>query len=232
MIKDPALEYIKNEIIERCIAELYQHGLTLDYTVKEITEDSKARDRLLEAYVIENTERTENEKDFIGTLELWNRYEVWRTDKYGDNREVFISTEIQSAKALGMIMQRLGKYEKGTGKNGRGYKKLKWRTDSSKVKEFLNKFTLRTDDKREVNRIATHEVLKRYYKWLDESFLEESQRREKVGEIEFAARARKSQYDTNVGYINKEVINSNGKIKLERVGTDQVRYICNIKWLN
>ena len=129
MVMSDALNYIKNDIIERCITELYSHGLTMTYKVTEIKEQETETDRLLEIFLVEHSEKTENEKDFITTREIWDKYENWRLEKYGDNREVYINTEIRSAKALGMMLQRIGKYEKDQRKSGRGYKKIIWKSE-------------------------------------------------------------------------------------------------------
>ena len=232
MTMSDELTYIKNDIIERCISELYEHGLILTYKVTQIKDEMHATDKLLETFLVEESERTENEKDFITTREIWDKYEDWRLEKYGDNREVYLTTEIRSAKALGMILQRLGKYEKDQRKNGRGYKKLIWKTESTKVIKFLKQTTVKpTEERRELNRIATSEMLKKYYKWLETEYPEESQRQEKVGETEFVRRVRKQGYQTNTGYINKEVIKENGKTKIEHIGNERVLYVADVKWL-
>lgn len=227
-----ALNYIKNDIIERCISELYSHGLTMTYKVTEMNGNVTETDNLLEIFLLEHSEKTENEMDFITTREIWDKYEDWRTEKYGDNREVYIKTEIRSAKALGMMLQRIGKYEKDQRKSGRGYKKIIWKSESSKVLKFLNKTTVKTEPiDRELNRISTTEMIKEYYKWLDKEYPEDSQRREKVGEKEFVIRVRKNGYITNTGYMNKEVTKQNGKVKIEHTSKERVMYVANLKWL-
>ena len=98
--------------------------------------------------------------------------------------------------------------------------------------KFLKQTTVKpNEERRELNRIATSEMLKKYYKWLETEYPEESQRQEKVGETEFVRRVRKQGYQTNTGYINKEVIKENGKTKIEHIGNERVLYVADVKWL-
>ena len=231
------LEYIKNDIMERCISELSDYNLTISYTVSELKDHpiKELKKNLLETFLLEKTDRTDNENDFIPTMQLWDKYEDWRLDKYVDNEEVFKTTDITSAKMLGMLMNQIGKYEKDQRKTGRGYKKLKWKGDSSKILIFITKMIIKTDERdkiaRQVNRISPSEMVQEYYKWLDREYPEESQRKEKVPEPEFILRLRKNGYETNTGYLHREVVKANGKVKIERTTRERILYVGNVKWL-
>ena len=83
---------------------------------------------------------------------------------------------------------------------------------------------------KELNRISMSEMLKEYHKWLDKNYPYESQRKEKVNQTEFAIRVRKNGYETNTGYINKEMTNAKGKTQLVHIGP-RVQYVANVKWL-
>lgn len=239
MLKDPALEKVKNDIMDRCIEELGQHGLLLTYTVREETGHSKVRKEMIERYLVEHTERTENEKDFIKTKGLYEKYEDWLMDRFADKREVYAQCTTNSSKGFGIMVQQLDNYKgnKTVTSEGRGYMKLRWKTESTKVSEFMRKFTLKSDkrDKKltKLNRIPMEEMRCLYWKWLDEEAHRtgESNRKEKIGETELGARLRKSGYSTNVGYINKETTNKRGEYKIVPAKEEREPYVADVKWL-
>lgn len=236
---DPELEKVKNDIMDRCIEELGQHGLLLTYTVREETEHSKLRKEMIERYLIEHTERTENEKDYIKTKEIYNKYEEWLMDRFSDKRNVYFQSTLNSSKGFGIMMQQLESYKenKTVTSEGRGYMKLRWKTESTKVGEFMRKFTLKSDRKDKVltklNRIPLEEVGRLYWEWLDTEAERTglSARNEKINLTELGVRLRKNGYATNVGYINKESTNKKGEYKIVPAKEDRVAYVADTKWL-
>lgn len=226
------MEYIKEDIMERCKAELREHGLVIDYKITREEDYLNIRDKKLEEFLTEATVRTENERDFISSKKLWDKYEEWNIQY---DRAMQNKITILSAKTFGMTMRKIGKYEKGHrtptyGKTERGYIKLKWKTESTKAEDFMKQNTLKTIDKKEINRLKINEVLMVYYVWLDKEFPEESQRKEKIGQEEFGVRLRKAGYMTNQGYIYKEYTTEKNTIKMERISKKEA-IVLNVMWL-
>ena len=95
MNETKAKEYIINDIIKRFKDELKDHNyIATVITVREETEEEIEIKEILQTFLNEYTEKTENEKDLIGTNDLYEKWEIWTRSKYAGRWVMLNKTNI------------------------------------------------------------------------------------------------------------------------------------------
>jgi len=109
------------------------------------------KSKLVEEFLDEYTVKTNNKKDKITTEDLHEKFCVWY-NRFGVIIDTIHECEINSAQEFGKIMSgHFPDYDSGRlqyrGKTKRYYSKLKYKSmEMNTVKEFLDKYTEKTED--------------------------------------------------------------------------------------
>ena len=218
-------EYIKRDLIYRLRQEAREHGMEVKLIVIEAEEEEKHTKReKVKEYMEENTERTENKKDIISVKEIWEQYDDWNRIRGG------VETYIDTTREMGVYLSQL-EYEKEIMKRDskviRGYKNIKFKGESTSVKEFLKKYTTEDEEKRIsiMNLLRVYNVNRR-----------ERGEGEKISTTEFTNKARKHGYKMKAAVEKPTVISIvTGKTK-RRNGTTRKgtkiaeRCLMRLKW--
>lgn len=214
-------EALKYDFCHRWRQEAREVGLKITYIKFDVEneEEYEKREKVKE-FMEEKTEKTENEKDIIVTNDIWDKYDDWNRDPKNNGGP---STMVESATGMGMYIGQLN-YNKFIGKlNGktvRGYTNIRYKSETSKVNEFLSKFTIKTESGDD--RIALKNLLMVYKEWMD---------CKKIGETEFKNSANKYGYKMKAAVEKPYYINSTTGKREKR--TNQVITHCftKLKWL-
>ena len=115
------------------------------------------------------------------------------------------------------------------GKTVRGYTNIRYKSETSKVNEFLSKFTIKTESGDD--RIALMNLIKVYREWVRSNPSGEISQVKKIGETEFKNSANKYGYKMKAAVEKPYYINSTTGKKKKR--TNQVITHCftKLKWL-
>lgn len=200
-------------------------GLRITYIKFDVEneEEYEKREKVKE-FLEERTERTENEKDIIVTNDLWTKYDDWNRDPKNNGGP---STMVESATGMGMYIGQLN-YNKFIGKlNGktvRGYTKIRYKSETSKVNEFLSKFTIKTESGDD--RIAIMNLLMVYREWV-----RGDERGKKIGETEFKNSANKYGYKMKAAVEKPYYINSTTGKRKKRTNQIITHCFTKLKWL-
>jgi hypothetical protein len=221
---------IKKDILRRMNSELRDAGLVLRTMVVEVvTEEKIKKMKDVEEYLEERTERTENERDILTVGELFEGYENWQKKKYdfNEHKKKVQETYITTTKEMGEYMTAL-EYPKFIGKvNGktvRGYRTLRWNTDTTIVNEFMKKFTIRTESTEE--RISVENLLRVY-----KMYCEQKEQPKKINETEFRNKLRKYDYKAKAAVEKPYYIREMDGKKVRNT-TDEIKHcITKLKWL-
>ena len=222
-----AKEYIINDIIKRFKEELKDHNYKATViTVREETDEEIEITEILQTFLNEYTEKTENEKDLIGTNDLYEKWEIWTRSKYEGIWWMLNKTNIP-INVFGRQMHSF--YERGVQKTRqnktiRGFKCIKYKSNTSKVGEFMNKFIIQTEDSL-LDRIPMKEMYYKYLKWGEG---------EKIGPEEFNTQMQKAgTYKTKQAHIKVKIEKENGKTKVESIGRKYDTKLCvmKVKWI-
>jgi hypothetical protein len=212
-------EEMKSELIRRWREEAREIGMEIKFIKMEDEVEEKVTKRgKVEAYLKENTERTENEKEMIEIKDLWNKYDDWNRVAGG------VETYIDTTNEMGVYLGQLG-YEKmvykKNGKVVRGYKKIKYKSETSCVNDFLKEYTIRTEEGED--RIQLGKLTKVYNVW------RRTTGSEKISPTEFNNRAKKYGYKMKAAMEKpKEVQIRTGKT-VKRNGTIE-HCLMRLKW--
>ena len=233
---EAAKEYIIKDIIRRFKSELLENRYVVTgLTVKEQSDEEITLQEVIEEYINEYTEKTENERDIIGTGDLYDKWEDWRRIKYSGRKEV-LETTLVSLNTFGKEMHKY--YERGMcktreNKTVRGFKCIIYKSEMSKVEEFMKKNTIKTENT-VLDRMPMIELLYGYKDWLgvsppsDEG---QSRRSEKIGGQEHLNTIlRKYGYNTKRCYVKKEIVKDNGKTKIENASKETPMCVMGVKW--
>ena len=213
---------LKKELTRRWRMEAKEVGLEIKYIVMDtLTEDQVKKSQVVKEFAESEIERTKSENDIISTREIWNRYDDWhRTKGYGTG------TYIDSWREFGMQMSVL-EYKNGKGRvNGkelRGFKGIRWNTDTTLVNDFMKKYTMRTDSPED--RIAVESLLK-FYKM----YCEQEDNPKKINETEFRNKLRKYDYKAKAAAEVPYIVKENGK-KTRNPNATIKHCITKLKWL-
>jgi len=235
-------EELKENFCHRWRQEAREVGLRITYIKIDVEKEEEYEKReKVKDFMEGETEKTENEKDIIMTNDLWDKYDDWNRDPTNNGGP---STMVGSATGMGMYLGQLN-YNKFIGKiNGktvRGYTNIRYKSETSKVNEFLSKFTIKTESGDD--RIALKNLLMVYIEWMrcsspTDDFLEQKsnpsgQRScgKKIGETEFKNSANKYGYKMKAAVEKPYYINSTTGKRKKR--TNQVITHCftKLKWL-
>lgn len=156
-MKDKEIEYIKGDIIRRMRDELNDHNLVLrTIVISEREEEEVIKEEKVKEYMEKETEKTKSEKNVVTTRELWDKYDDWNAATGSAKTMINIAE-------MGRILSKLG-YTKTrirvNNQEKRGYKYLKYKTESSKVKEFMEEYTEETEDVK--SRISVRKLLMKH----------------------------------------------------------------------
>lgn len=214
-------EELKNDFCHRWRQEAREVGLRITYIKFDVEneEEYEKREKVKE-FLEEKTEKTENEKDIIVTNDLWDKYDDWNRDPTNNGGP---STMVESATGMGMYLGQLN-YNKFIGKiNGktvRGYTNIRYKSETSKVNEFLSKFTIKTESGDD--RIALMNLLMVYREWGEGN---------KIGETEFKNSANKYGYKMKAAVEKPYYINSTTGKRKKRRNQVITHCITKLKWL-
>jgi len=213
-----AQEEIKADWLYRSRQELRDAGLVIKCVIvgAENEEDTTKREQVGE-FLQEMTERTLNEKDIITTKELWDKYDDWFR---GKKRQV--DEYVDSTAKMGMYIGEL-EYTKYIGKlNGktvRGYRNIKWGSESSKVNDFMSKFLIRTYSGED--RVSLENSVYVYREWSGHS----------INQTDFKESARKYEYKLKAAVEKPYYISSSTGKKKKREGQTIEQCYTKVKWL-
>jgi len=220
-------EYIKNDIIRRFKDELKDHNyIATVLTVREETDEEIELKEIVENFLNEYIEKTENKKDVIGTNELFEKWENWTREKYAGKWDMLNKTGI-GVTHFGRELHK--KYDRGVQKTRqnktiRGFQCIKYKSNTSKVGEFMNKFIIQTEDSI-LDRIPMKEMYYKYLKWGEG---------EKIGPEEFNTQMQKTgEYKTKQARLKVKIEKENGKTKVESIGRKYDTKLCvmKVKWI-
>jgi hypothetical protein len=232
-----AQEELKYNFCHRWRQEAREVGLRITYIKFDVEneEEYEKREKVKE-FLEEKTEKTENEKDIIVTNDLWDKYDDWNRDPKNNGGP---STMVESATGMGMYLGQLN-YNKFIGKiNGktvRGYTNIRYKSETSKVNEFLSKFTIKTESGDD--RIALLNLLMVYREWVrggsppyDDEPSGQRSRGKKIGETEFKNSANKYGYKMKAAVEKPYYINSTTGKKKKRPNQVITHCFTKLKWL-
>ena len=218
-------EYIVKDIIRRFKNELLDNRyIVTGLTVKEQNDEEITLQEVIEEYINEYTEKTENERDIIGTTDLYDKWEDWRRTKYNERKEILLTTLI-TVNTFGKEVHKY--YERGMcktrdNKTIRGFKSIRYKSEMSKVEEFMKKNTIKTEDTL-LYRMTMTELLYGYKDWMEGENI--------GGQEHLNTILRKYGYSTKRCYVKKEVLKANGKKKIENVSKGTEMCVMGLKWL-
>ena len=208
---------ILEEITRRFKDELREH----DYKVTTLKVERMGEEEIstlakVKKFMEATTERTEKETDVLGTTELWYKYEEWNRKKNKEEgltgMEIGAVNVVLSKNVMGHILTELnykskkGKYE-GKTVRGYGYLKYKGEADNSiRVKEFMEKYTEKTDST--LDRVTIEKVLPKFYR----------EHRERYGIETFRKKLNRLGYTTKAAKETQRVEGRYGKEKVVKVG--------------
>jgi len=161
MVFSKELESIKNDILRRMRDELLDHNIEIKTVIfREINENRNEKKERINKYLNETTKMTTNERDVIGIKNLWDLYEEWNYANEGTAETSVTGGANEMGKYMAMLQ-----YDKAViqihGKTIRGYKNLRFKTDDeSKVKEFMERYTERTEKKED--NIKIEKLVRKY----------------------------------------------------------------------
>jgi hypothetical protein len=212
-------EAIAEDIMYRAREELKGSNLRITtLIIKAEDEEVVSKTERVKEFMEETIEETENERDVIATVDLWEKYDDWNRAK-GNGLRTYMST----VREMGMYLGNYGLTKKtikiGT-KTRKGYKKIRYKvSEVRQVKEFLDKYTEKEDSPE--YRISLRKLTKVY----------RIETGDKIGETEFNERAKKYGYRQKAAievpyYVSKET----GK-KIKRTGKEKIeKCLMNLKW--
>lgn len=216
-----AQEELKYDFCNRWRQEAREVGLRITYIKFDVEneEEYEKREKVKE-FLEERTEKTENEKDIIVTNDLWDKYDDWNRDPKNNGGP---TTMVESSTIMGRYIGQLN-YNKFIGKvNGktvRGYTNIRYKSETSKINEFLSKFTIKTESGDD--RIALLNLLMVYREWGEGK---------KIGETEFKNSANKYGYKMKAAVEKPYYINSTTGKKKKRTNQVITHCITKLKWL-
>ena len=225
MSEKKAKEYIINDIIRRFKDELKeQNYIATALAVREQTDTEIELEEIVNEYLNEYTEKTESVKDIIGTNDLFEKWEVWTRVKYEDKQEMLKKLKNIGINYFGREVHKF--YERGMkktkdNKTVRGFIKVRYKSETSKINEFMKKFTIKTEDK-VLDRIKINEILYLYLDWGEG---------ERIGPDVLNTRLQKYGYKTKRAYIKEKCEKLNGKTKIENKGTETHMCVMGVKWI-
>ena len=222
-----AKEYIVQDIIRRFKEELKVNNYVVKVlNVKEQNDEEVELTEILQEYLEEYTEKTENEKDILGSTDLYEKWQIWSREKYKGRYAILNTTNI----SIQLFGKNLGNfYERGVEKTRqnktiRGFKYIRYKSTTSKVGEFMKKFIMQTEDG-VLDRIPIKEIYYTYLKWGEGS---------KMGPETFNTHMQKAgTYKTKQACLKQEVTKLNGKQKIEKKGGKYNTQLCvmKVKWI-
>jgi len=150
-------EKIKRDLIRKMREDLTEHNLVLrTIVIREQEEEEVTKENKVKEYLESETESTKSEKYVITTTELWDKYDDW-------NATAGTAKTMVNLGEMGRILSKLG-YTKTrvrvNNRERRGYKCLKYKTESSKVKEFMEEYTEETEDAKD--RVSVRKLLMKH----------------------------------------------------------------------
>ena len=192
--------------------------------VKERTDEDQSRIEIVKLFLNETIIETSNEKDIIGTTDLYEKWNKWVNGRYKYGSMEQMLTQITMKKFGNEVAKQYirGKRKDPLNKTICGFIKIKYKSDESNVIEYMNKFTIKTNDK-VLDRIPIEELYINYRRW-DE--------RIKIGPGQFHGIISK-EYRLKQACKYVEVEKANGKTKIEKVGNKYDTNLCvmELKWV-
>lgn len=154
---------------------------------------------MVKGFLDQTTVKTNNKKDKITTEDLFEKYTQWYNNKGKyEYKDTMREWDIKSPQEFGKMMtQNFKEYESGRGqyrgKTKRYYNKIKYKTmELNTVKEFLDKYTEKTEDSKD--RIAITKLV-RMYNILDY--------KPRTGNDYFKDKAKLGEYRVKTSYENR-----------------------------
>ena len=226
MKEEEAKKYIIDDIIYRFKEEIKEHKYKVtSLEVKEQTDEEQTRTEIIEEYLDDTIEMTENEKDIVATKDLYNKWTTWIKGRYSFGSREQMLTQL-TLKVFGNEVAKhceRGKRKDRQNKTISGFIKINYKSPNSKnVIDFMRKFLIKTEDKI-LDRIPLDEVYLYYRRWDSKLKIVPCQFHTIVGKEYKLKQACK--------YI--EVDKENGKTKIEKVGLKYETKLCvmQVKWL-
>ena len=189
----------------------------VDLKVRDIEEDEMETIEKVKKFMEEATEKTDKKTDVLGTSELLDKYIKWNTaynqkmNQEKPVRECGSMNYIETVNLFGKYLTNLN-YSKWKAKQegktvrGYGYLKYKGESDDINVKEFMEKYTEKTESVKD--RISIQKLLPKY--WRDN--------RERYGIETFKYKLIKYGYQTKAAKETQRVEGRYGKEKVIKVG--------------
>jgi hypothetical protein len=210
---------VVEDILKRTRSELLDNKMRIvTIKVERLDEGSMSILGNVKMYMEQNTERTENKRDVIPTTELWECYTVWNRKR---NEQMYPEMKKSERDKIRQVItpNEMGRnlisleYENGIGKvegkTARGYIKLKYKDSADKsisVKEFMEKYTERTNSLKD--RIAISKLLPKFY---EENI-------ERYGTESFSKKLNKYDYYTKPAKETRKEMDRYGVVKYKKIG--------------
>jgi hypothetical protein len=216
---DESQKEILEQITERLREELLGSNLKLlIIMVENIAQIEQTTLENVKEFMESSIEVTANQTDVIGTSELYDTYYKWNSEKqrklYPEmvpQRSAMINY-IENASVLGKHLVNLnyktkaGRFE-GKQVRGFGYIKYKGEADNStSVKEFMEKYTERTESLKD--KVSISKMLPKFYR----------EHKERYGEEIFIKKLHRNGYKTKAAKETQRVEGRYGKEKVIKVG--------------
>lgn len=214
-----AQELIKADIIYRARQEAKDAGLVIKSIIMDVEkeEEKNKRTHVME-FLSEYIEKSENKRDIITTRDIFDKYDEWFRGRKMTAMDYIDGGPMELGKYLGQL-----DYEKYIGKlygkTVRGYRNLKWKSETSKVKDFMMKFTQKTT--KAEDRISLQNLLCVYKEYTGET----------IASTEFMNKARKYGYKLKAAVEKPYYICSTTGKKKKREGQDIEHCVTKLIWL-
>ena len=215
-----AQEQIKADIIYRARQEAKDAGLVIKCIVFDVEKEEEmyCRSQVVE-FLSEYIEKSENKRDIITTRELFDKYDDWFRGRKLSPMDYIDGGPAALGKYMGQLdyNKYIGKLN---GKTVRGYTNIRWKSETSKVNDFMIKFTINTQDAED--RIALQKLVCVYKEYTGE----------KISSTEFINKARKYGYKLKAAVEKPYYICSTTGKKKKREGQDIEHCVTKLKWIS